>query len=123
MPDLGDFLKLADVATPRIDGWLSKYLVKKTDNKLLLYPIKNTTGAAKNKDLAQENVNQKISVNRIVTKKKKEIIKLKEKKRKTIAEKQRYVNLLENILEHRLKRRLKGGKIKKSTMNQNRITN
>ena len=111
------------MATPRIDGWLSKYLVKKTDNKLLLYPIKNTTGAAKNKDLAQENVNQKISVNRIVTKKKKEIIKLKEKKRKTIAEKQRYVNLLENILEHRLKRRLKGGKIKKSTMNQNRITN
>ena len=103
--DLRDFVNLTDVANPRVDGWLSKYLVKKTDNKLLLYPIKPTTEATGNKDLAEEKVKEDVSNNLKEEQKAKQI---NAKKRKTIAEKQRYVKLLENILEHRLKKRLKG---------------
>ena len=72
---------------------------------MLLYPIKPTTEATGNKDLAEEEVKEDVSNNLIEQQEDKQ---MNAKKRKSISEKQRCVKLLENILEQRLKKRLKG---------------
>ena len=104
------------MADPRIDGWLSKYLVKKTDNKLLIYPKKNTTIADYNRDLEKkegdvnDSTEEDLSTSLIMEQANISAVAPQEK-RKTILEKQRYIQLLEHILEHRLKKRLKINKL------------
>ena len=115
--DLRDFLNLTEVASPRIDGWLSKYLVKKTDNKLLIYPLDNTKDDKRNITEETDDKDQiKISLTETDNTAKKN-----EKKRKTIEEKQRYVKLLKKLLHQRLQRRLRKGSqknIKTSSKNK-----
>ena len=125
--DLKDFLNLTQVASPRIDGWLSKYLVKKTDNKLLVYPVDNKTEADGMNQL--EEVTHHEKSNNLTDDETDVSNNLKEdghsaqknvNKKKTIAEKERYVKLLEKLLQQRLKRRLRK---KSSTQDVRNLSN